>query len=203
MNTEEAHGRLSRPKVGHVVAAILSVSGIGYLMFSSQIAATREFNHGVEAYENERFDAAVSYFSRSVELSHNPTAVYNLALAHWAVVKAVGEAGNEGSVSQEQVVQKTEAARKAIDDALSNKELDEERILDLIYLDARILAVEGKAEEAKARLREALSLKESFKPALRELVRLDATEKLDPMRELLVTLADDEEPELIADYGLR
>jgi hypothetical protein len=87
INTDVAQRRLTRPKVGHVVAVALGVAGIGYLMFSSQVEATREFNYGVKAYEDERFEAAVAYFRRATELSPDPTVAYNLALASWAAAK--------------------------------------------------------------------------------------------------------------------
>lgn len=205
MNTDEVRRRLNRPKVGHVVAAALGVAGIGYLMFSSQVEATREFNYGVRAYEDERFDTAVRSFRRSVELSPNPTATYNLAVASWAAVKDAkkrAENGDEGEVSQEEIGKSIQTAHEAITEALGTEGLEEDQILDLTYLEARLLAVEGKTKEARDRLREALSLEEGFKPALRELVRLDTTERPNPMRELLVALAEDEEPELVTEYKL-
>lgn len=197
---------MTRPKVGHVVAAALGAAGLGYLILSSQVEATREFNYGVKAYEDERFDAAVRHFRRSVELSPNPTVLYNLAVASWAAIKDAtesSEGGDEAGVSQEQIEKATQTAREAISEALASEDLDEEQILDLTYLEARLLAVEGRHQEARDHLREALSLEEGFKPALRELVRLDAAEKPDPMRQLLVTLAGDEEPELITEYRFR
>jgi hypothetical protein len=67
----------------------------------------------------------------------------------------------------------------------------------------RLLYAEGKTEEAKARLREALALQRTFTPALRELVRIETIENPDPARELLVAIAEDKEPKLITKYWFR
>ena len=197
---------MPRLKVRHVVGVALCIAGFGYLMLSSQVEATREFNYGLNAYEDVKFEAAVRYFRRSIELSPSPAAVYNLAVASCAAVQEAreqAEDGGTGEASQKEVEQAIQTAREAIVAALGNEALREEQILDLTYLDGRLLYAEGKTEEAKARLREALALQRTFTPALRELVRIETIENPDPARELLVAIAEDKEPKLITKYWFR
>ena len=196
----------------HALGVGLAVAAIAYLTLSDGVDATRYFNYGVKSYKDEEFGAAAGYFQKAAELSPKPTTAYNLALARWADAMELADESQRAENGQEDtgrpepevaLAQKTKAARTAIRDALENFEFEGDEEANLIYCDGAMLALEGRTQEAQARLREAVEKRDDFKAALVELVKLeagDAKTLTDPAQLLLVALADVEKPEIVENY---
>jgi hypothetical protein len=165
-----------------------------FLVACGRIDAARHFNHGIDHYEDKKFDAAIRSFERASKELTNPAISYNLALAHLALLR---ESADENDAVEGPRVppQSIEAALGAVRAALKLPELDDELRAKLYCVEGSILLLADDEVAARGSFAESLSVKADLKPTLRALVEL-GTESQAALAQLVLAQAEDAELEL-------
>ncbi len=188
------------------IMVISLACSISIALGCEQVDATRDFNHGIKFYEAKSYAASVEFFERAAGGLDDPAISYNLALAHLAQLRS-RDPGAAGELLPTAGVPALEAVRTAI----QHPEMDEERLVELHYIEARMHQVAGDSASERAALERSLALDPGYRPALRELVELDEREAVPTLRErvrldermpsplvrLVVALAAGGEPQLV------
>jgi tetratricopeptide (TPR) repeat protein len=159
-----------------------------------RLQADRHFNYGIDYYKDKKFEAAIRSFERASTHLSNPAIVYNLALAHLALLReSVGE--NDETEAPDVSAQSIEAALGAVRSALELPDLADEMRAKLYYVEGSVLLIANDEAAARRAFAESLSAKGDFEPTLGALVELSADSET-PLAQLVLAQAEAGDPEL-------
>jgi tetratricopeptide (TPR) repeat protein len=193
------------------ITLLALMCSISILVACDQVDATRDFNHGIKFYKAKNYAASVEFFQSAGLGIDDPAISYNLALAHLALLNSVEQDATGAAPATASV-----PALEAVRSALQHPEMSVGRRAELSYIEARIHQAAGDPASERAALERALGLDPGYRPALRELVKLDEQEssrsfrervnheekKSSPLVRLVVSLAAGGEPELVEALSL-
>ena len=141
------------------------------LLACDRFDATRHFNHGLRAFQDEKYQVAVQFFSRASEALPNRATRYNLALAHLAWLRALSSADKASAADLDP--DRISAALAAVHAARELPELDDEMLAKLGYIEGAIHALAGNQEAAREAFMMSLAAVPDFEPTLKALLPLE------------------------------
>lgn len=157
-----------------------------------RLDATREFNYGINDYNDGRYGAAVHSFERASQALQDPAIYYDLALAHLALVRESADGGDSKVPRPEQVA----AGLAAVATARELPDLTDEMLAKLGYIEGSLYTLARDEQAARDAFSESLRFEPDFKPTLKALLKLDPESSTAVGRLLLATAdVDDLKPE--------
>ncbi len=163
-----------------VVAAALLVA----LAACSRVNATRDFNHGVQYFNDRNFDASVRSFERASEVLEGPAIRYNLALARLASLR-----GSKASEDSKARARRLESALTAVVAARAVAKPSDPMLAKLGYIEGSIHALAGDHKAARSAFAKSLASESGFRPTLKALLKLDPASESAVGRLVLATVA--------------
>lgn len=163
-----------------VVAAALLVA----LAACSRVNATRDFNHGVQYFNDRNFDASVRSFERASEVLEGPAIRYNLALARLASLR-----GSKASEDSKARARRFESALTAVVAARALAKPSDPMLAKLGYIEGSIHALAGDHKAARSAFAKSLASESGFRPTLKALLKLDPASESAVGRLVLATVA--------------
>jgi len=154
---------MSAIRLATIIALIAALGSCG------RVEAAREFEYGVNYFNDEKFDAAARSFERAAETHTDPAIAYNLALARLAQIrKSVDDDG-----SKKPNPQQIGAALAAVATARELPDLTDGMLAKLGYIEGSIHVLAGEEEAARDAFSRSLKAQPEFRPTLKAVLELE------------------------------